>query len=88
MTQIEHLGRQMNNKFLKAAFTDAMERGPYSYILLDFHQKTPEEVRVRTRVLPYEAPQFAYMRRGLEANIINKRQELLERKSDQRTLPE
>ena len=51
-SQIEYLGRQMYPKdkyFLSSAFEDAT-RKPYSYLMIDSHQTTPDEVRVRTNI--------------------------------------
>lgn len=76
VTQVGFLSRQMNNKFLQAAFHDATEQGPYSYLLLDFHQSTPHEIRIRTRILPHEVPQYAYMTEERASLVINKRMEL------------
>ena len=59
--QITCLSRQMNSPFLPSAFEDAMSKGPYSYILLDFRQETPDHLRIRSRILPHEAPQYVYM---------------------------
>jgi len=54
-SQIRHLSYQMypnNPKFLTAAFRDATSSGAHSYLLLDFHQSTPEKLRVKTKILP------------------------------------
>lgn len=77
MTQIGFLSRQMNNKFLKEAFFDAVGLAPYSYLFLDFHQKTPEAMQVRTRILPHESPQYAYVRPESVAEIINNRADVI-----------
>lgn len=64
MSQIEYLGRQMypgKRGFLTAVYKDAVNLRPYSYLLLDLHQQTPEELRLRTCILPHEAPQRAYL---------------------------
>ena len=29
---------------------------PYSYLLFDLHQETPDEIRIRTRIFPHESP--------------------------------
>jgi len=73
MTQIDYLARQMRNKYLQSAFEDATNQGPYSYILLDFHKTTPSEMRIRTRILPHEAPQYVYLSQDRANNLINKR---------------
>lgn len=69
--QLSYLSRQMNNQFLPAAFKDAIEQGPYSYILLDFRQETFEYMRIRSRILPQEAPQYVYMSLDAAEKVIN-----------------
>ena len=71
--QISFLSRQMNNHFLPSAFKDAVSQGAYSYILLDFRQETKEYMRIRTRILPHEAPQYVYMSSEAADMVINKR---------------
>lgn len=59
--QIRHLARQMypgGSKFLIKAYEDAT-KDPYSYLLLDFRNTTPEYGRVRTGILPGEVA-YAY----------------------------
>ena len=51
-TQIDYIGRQMypNDKlFLSLAYEDATKH-PYSYLLIDSNQSTPDEIRVRTNI--------------------------------------
>lgn len=51
--QMDYLGRQMYPKdklFLSRAFDDATSKTPYSYLLIDCHQSTPDEIRVRTNI--------------------------------------
>jgi hypothetical protein len=53
---ISTLARQMyphNTSFLLQSFQDATTR-PYGYLLLDLHQLTPENMRLRTNILPGE----------------------------------
>ena len=55
-TIVQHLGNQMypkNTKFLVDAFEDATQV-PYGYLLLDLRQDTPEDMRVRSNILPGE----------------------------------
>ena len=50
------LSRQMfpqNSAFLNECFQDATKI-PHGYLLLDFKQKTPDDLRVRTRIFPKE----------------------------------
>ena len=56
--QIRHLARQVfpdDSKFLEESYADAT-RTPHGYLLLDLKQSTPDELRVRTRVFPDDAP--------------------------------
>ena len=51
---ISTLARQMypnNTNFLVQSFQDATKK-PYGYLLLDLHQRTPENMRLRTNILP------------------------------------
>ena len=51
--QIDYIGRQMypyDKGFLSSAFEDATSRYPYTYLLIDCHQDTPDEIRVRTNI--------------------------------------
>ena len=62
---ISTLARQMypnNTKFLLESFQDATKK-PYSYLLMDLHQLTPENMRVRTNILPGEK-QIVYVKRS------------------------
>ena len=61
---IATLARQMYPKdgdFLLEAFHDATRR-PYGYMLLDLHQLTPDNMRLRTSILPDER-QIVYVKR-------------------------
>jgi hypothetical protein len=61
---ITTLAKQMfpkNSDYLLEAFRDATAK-PYGYLLIDCHQLTPEEMRLRTNIFPGEQ-QFAYVKR-------------------------
>ena len=47
-------------KFVQEAFDDATST-PYGYILVDLKQDTPEDLRLRTSILPDDAVQYVYM---------------------------
>jgi predicted kinase len=47
------------SKYIVDAFREAT-RKPYSYMLFDLHQSTPDSIRVRSNVLPHEFPMQAY----------------------------
>lgn len=56
--QVMNLAKQIypeNSKFLLEVFRDAT-RDPYTYLLIDLHQTTPEQCRLRTRIFPGESP--------------------------------
>ena len=62
---IATLARQMYPKnvgYLLESFNDATKR-PYGYLLLDLHQLTPEDLRLRTNILPNER-QIVYVKRN------------------------
>ena len=62
-SQFHHLAKQFlpgNSKFLLWAFKDATKK-PFSYIFLDARPQTNDKHRVRTNILPNEAPQYVYI---------------------------
>ena len=63
-SQIRHLAAQMfpeNPKYLINVYQNAIAAGPYSHLLLDLRQETPDKLRLRTRA---KLPQS----RGANAN--------------------
>ena len=62
---IATLARQMyphNTNFLLKSFQDAKAK-PYGYLLLDLHQLTPDNMRLRTNILP-GGKQIVYVKRS------------------------
>lgn len=56
--QTNTIARQIspeNSRFICDAYKDATEK-PYGYLLLDLHQTTPEEYRVRTNIFYNDLP--------------------------------
>jgi len=61
---IATLAKQMfpkHTNYLLDAFQDATSK-PYGYLMIDCHQLTPENMRLRTNILPNER-QIAYVKR-------------------------
>ena len=48
-----------DNKYVTEAFV-AVTKKPYSYMLYDYHQATPELLRMRTNIFPHETPMMIY----------------------------
>ena len=62
-SQISNFARQFapgNTRALVKTFEKAT-KAPYSYMFFDLHQKTPKEFRVRSRILPHEAPMVVWI---------------------------
>jgi len=62
MSQISTFGRQMfpkNGKFIEDCYKKATEF-EYSYLLLDFHQTTNQNLRVRSNLFPPNTPIITY----------------------------
>ena len=57
---IRTLAIQMGCKDLVAIFNDATVNA-HSYIFLDFHQETQNELRIRSNILPHEYPPIVYI---------------------------
>ena len=42
-----------DNKFIVRSYKEATQN-QYTYLLFDFHQKTPEKIRLRSKIFPSE----------------------------------
>ena len=54
--QISHLARQINptdSKSVVQAIRDATS-APYSYVVLNLHQETPDNIRIQSHIFPHE----------------------------------
>lgn len=61
MSQVTHLGKQLfprNLKFFQEVYEDATKK-PFSYLFIDLRSETPEELRLRTEILPNQM-QYVY----------------------------
>lgn len=66
MSQITQLGRQLfpkDLKFFQEVFEDATKK-PYSYLLIDLKNETPEELRLRAQIFPNQT-QCVYKKRNI-----------------------
>jgi hypothetical protein len=64
-SQITHLAKQMypgHVHFLQEVFANATSKA-YGYLLVDLKQETPEHLRLRTDIMPYEV-QYVYLRKA------------------------
>ena len=62
-SQIVSLARQLspgNARYIIDGFRDITKK-PYSYVVFDLHQATPEELRVRSHIFPHEQPAVAIL---------------------------
>lgn len=60
LSQIAHLGKQLfprNLKHFYEVYEDAT-RNPFSYLMVDLRSDTPEELRLRTQILPNQTQYF------------------------------
>ena len=57
-------------KFVQEAFADAMS-SPYGYILVDLKQDTPEDLRLRTYILPDDDVQYVYMPKSIVVLLVH-----------------
>ena len=61
LSQIMHLGRQpfsRKSKFFQEVYKNATQK-PFSYLLIDLRNETPESLRLRTQILPGQV-QYIY----------------------------
>ena len=64
MSQVNTFARQISpykTSYIVEGFRHATKNKPYSYLLLDFKQTTPDHLRVRTNILPHEQPMIIYL---------------------------
>lgn len=62
VSQITHFARQFapgDTKFVVDSFCDVTKK-PYTYMVYDYHQATPDLLRVRTNIFPNETPMLVY----------------------------
>lgn len=60
---IKHLAHQImpgNTKFVFYVYKHALQE-PYSYLLIDLHQKTHDKIRFRTNIFRHESPTVVYI---------------------------
>lgn len=65
-SQIIHLGRQLfpnQLKFFTEVYQDAT-RNPFSYLFIDLRSDTPENLRLRTQILPNQT-QYVYQSKNV-----------------------
>jgi len=61
--QITNLAKQFcpgNSTYVTQSFMDATKR-PFSYLLIDFTQNAPDNLRLRSNIFPHEAPYTVYV---------------------------
>lgn len=61
--QISVLARQVDPKNWRSIVESFMKatKSPYSYLLFDSRQETPDEIRLRSKILPHESPMVVYV---------------------------
>jgi hypothetical protein len=65
-SQIGHFAKQFspgNARYLVEAF-QTCTKSAYSYMLFDHHQATPEMFRIRSNILPHEAPMILWVQKN------------------------
>jgi len=63
--QLKYFAMQMfpnQSNFVMKCYEHATSH-PYSYLLFDAHQKTPDGIRLRSKVLPFEGPMIVYTKK-------------------------
>lgn len=64
-SQIVNFARQIapgKSRFINSVYKEAT-RHPHSYLIFDNHQKTPDILRIRSRIFPHEFPIRVWMER-------------------------
>ena len=66
--QIHHFAKQFhpeNPSYIVKSF-EAATRAPYSYVLFDNHQTTPDHLRMRSRIFSHQQPMQVWLPAGME----------------------
>ncbi len=62
-SKIIHLAKQVSpydNKFIVQSYREAT-KDEFTYLLFDFHQSTPEKVRLRSKIFPSQGTMTVHM---------------------------
>ena len=62
-SKVIHLAKQVSpydNKFIVRSYKEATQH-QFTYLLFDFHQKTPEKIRLRSKIFPSEGTMTAHI---------------------------
>lgn len=65
-SQIVNIAKQLSPykiKHVVESFQSAT-RKPYSYLMLDFHAATPDHLRLKSNILPYDWPMIVYLEKS------------------------
>ena len=66
-----HLAKQVSpydNKFIVRSYKEATQH-QFTYLLFDFHQKTPEKIRLRSKIFPSEGTMTVHINQNSRWNI-------------------
>ena len=64
--QIKYLGRQIfphSREYLYEAYDDAVKGGSFGYLLVDLHGETSADMRLRTKIFPYDEVGIVYQKK-------------------------
>ena len=67
-SKIIHLAKQVSpydNKFIVQSYREAT-KDEFTYLLFDFHQSTPEKVRLRSKIFPSQGTMTVHMNQHVD----------------------
>ena len=67
-SKIIHLAKQISpydNKFIVQSYKEAT-LGKFTYLLFDFHQSTPEKIRLRSKIFPSQGTMTVHLNQSVE----------------------
>ena len=71
-SKVIHLAKQVSpydNKFIVRSYKEATQH-QFTYLLFDFHQKTPEKIRLRSKIFPSEGTMTVHINQNSKGNIL------------------
>ena len=72
-TKIIHLAKQISpydNRFIIQSYKSATV-DEFTYVLFDFHQRTPEKVRIRSEIFPSQGTMTVHLNQDVKNDLQN-----------------
>ena len=71
-SKIIHLAKQISpydNKFIVQSYKNATSH-EFTYLLFDFHQSTPEKIRLRSKIFPSQGTMTVHLNQEVKSDFV------------------